>query len=61
MSWKRLFLRRRVYGELSNEIREHLWEKEEELVAGGMLRTDAQAHPPVCVVRTFERSGNPSK
>jgi len=39
MNWvKRLFLRRRLYGDLSEEIREHLQEKSEELVAGGMSR-----------------------
>ena len=37
MMWlKRLFSRRRLYGDLSEEIREHLEEKIEELVAGGM-------------------------
>jgi len=42
MSWiKSLFLRRRLYGELSEEIREHLQEKIEELVAGGMSRKEA--------------------
>ena len=44
MSWiKRLFSRRRLYGELSEEIREHLEEKIEELVAGGMSRKEAAA------------------
>jgi len=44
MSWfKRLFLRRRLYGELSEEIREHLEEEIEELVAGGMSRKEAAA------------------
>ena len=44
MSWfKRLFLGRRLYGELSEEIREHLEEKIEELVAGGMSRKEAAA------------------
>src|SRR6266478_1975778 len=44
MSWfKRLFLRRRLYAELSEEIREHLEEKIEELVAGGMSRKEATA------------------
>src|SRR3977135_1042958 len=44
MSWlKQLFLRRRIYGELSEEIREHLEEKIEELVAGGMSRKEAAA------------------
>src|SRR2546429_9578305 len=42
MSWiKRLFSRRRIYCELSEEIREHLEEKIEELVAGGMPRKEA--------------------
>jgi hypothetical protein len=42
MMWpKRLFSRRRLYGELSEEIREHLEEKIEELVAGGMSRKEA--------------------
>ncbi len=42
MSWmKRFFLRRRLYGDLSEEIREHLEEKIEELVAGGMSRKEA--------------------
>ena len=42
MSWaKRLFARRRLYGELSEEIREHLEEKIEELVASGMSRNEA--------------------
>ena len=44
MSWvKRLFARGRVYGDLSAEIREHLEEKIEELVAEGMPRKDAEA------------------
>src|SRR6266481_4258755 len=44
MSWlKQLFERRRLYGGLSNEIREHLEEKIEELVADGMSRKDATA------------------
>ena len=44
MSWLRqLFSRRRIYGDLSDEIREHLHEKVEELVAGGMSRKDAEA------------------
>ena len=42
MGWfRQLLSRRRVYGELSAEIREHLKEKIEELVAGGMSRKDA--------------------
>jgi putative ABC transport system permease protein len=42
MMWlKRLFPRRRLYGELSEEIREHLEEKIEELVASGMSRKEA--------------------
>src|SRR5881394_2702642 len=42
MMWlKRLFSRRRLYGELSEETREHLEEKIEELVASGMSRKEA--------------------
>src|ERR1700716_2132976 len=42
MSWlKRLFSRRRLYDDLSEEIREHLEEKIEELVAAGMTRREA--------------------
>jgi hypothetical protein len=42
MMWlKRLFSRQRLYGELSEEIREHLEEKIEELVASGMSRKEA--------------------
>jgi putative ABC transport system permease protein len=44
MRWLiRLFSRRRLYGELSEEIREHLEEKIEELVADGMPRKEAGA------------------
>ena len=44
MRWLRqLFSQRRVYDDLSAEIREHLEEKVEELVAGGMSRKDASA------------------
>jgi predicted permease len=43
MKWLRqLFSRRRRFGELSEEIREHLEEKVEELVARGMSRKDAE-------------------
>jgi putative ABC transport system permease protein len=42
MMWlKQIFSRRRLYGDLSEEIREHLEEKIEELVAGGMSREEA--------------------
>src|SRR5271157_118833 len=42
MNWiKQLLSRRRVYGDLSAEIQEHLEEKIDELVAGGMSREDA--------------------
>ncbi|HEV3278144.1 MAG TPA: ABC transporter permease [Terriglobia bacterium] len=42
MSWiKRLLGRRRLYTDLSQEIREHLSEKIEDLVAGGMSREEA--------------------
>ncbi|MGB7283506.1 MAG: ABC transporter permease [Candidatus Acidiferrum sp.] len=40
---KQLFLRRRLYYDLSDEIREHFEEKIEELVAGGMPRQEATA------------------
>ncbi len=44
MMWlKQLFSRRRFYGDLSEEIQEHLEEKIEELVAGGMSRKEAAA------------------
>ena len=44
MSWlKRLFWRRRFFGELSEEIQAHLEEKIEELVADGMSRKEATA------------------
>jgi hypothetical protein len=42
---KQLFSQRRLYGELSEEIREHLEEKIEELVAGGMSRKEATYAP----------------
>src|SRR6266849_1414997 len=42
MSWlKQLFSRRRLFGDLSEEIREHLEEKVEELMAGGMSTEEA--------------------
>jgi predicted permease len=42
MSWiKRVFARRRLYRDLSEEMREHLEEKIEDLVAGGMSREEA--------------------
>jgi putative ABC transport system permease protein len=40
---KRLFSRRRLYGDLSDEIGGHLDEKVEELMAGGMSRKEAAA------------------
>jgi predicted permease len=44
MTWlKRLFSRPRLYGDLSEEIQEHLEEKIEELVARGMPRKEAAA------------------
>jgi predicted permease len=44
MSWfERFFSRRKVYAELSEEIREHLEEKIEELVTDGMPRKEAAA------------------
>src|SRR5215831_966556 len=42
MNWiKQLLSRRRLYSDLSDEIREHLAEKIEELVASGMSREEA--------------------
>jgi predicted permease len=41
--FRQMFSRRRAFGELSEEIREHLEEKIEELVGGGMSRKDAEA------------------
>ena len=44
MNWlKQLFSRRQTYSDLSNEIREHLEEKIEELVASGLSRKEATA------------------
>jgi predicted permease len=44
MNWlKQLFSRHRVYNELSDEIRQHLDEKIEELVATGMSKKEATA------------------
>jgi predicted permease len=44
MNWaKQLFARRRMFGELNEEIRAHMEEKVQELVAGGMVRKDAEA------------------
>ncbi len=43
MNWlRRLFSRESLYGDLSNEIQEHLDEKVEELVAGGMTKFEAR-------------------
>ena len=42
-SLRQLFSRRRLYDDLSDEIREHLEEKIEELVASGMPRKEAAA------------------
>lgn len=43
MQWvKQLFSRRRMYGELSEEIAAHIEEKIDELMAGGMSREDAE-------------------
>src|SRR5712671_2185030 len=44
MKWLRqLFSQRRLYSDLSDEIREHIDEKTEELVGGGMSRKEAGA------------------
>jgi putative ABC transport system permease protein len=43
MNWlRRIFGRRRIYTELAEEVRAHLDEKVEELVAGGMPREEAE-------------------
>jgi predicted permease len=43
MNWlKRLFSREKLYGDLSDEIREHLDEKVEELMANGMTEHEAR-------------------
>jgi hypothetical protein len=44
MTWlKQVFSRRKLYGDLSDEIQQHLEEKIEELVATGMSRKEATA------------------
>jgi hypothetical protein len=44
MNWlKQLFSRRRLHNDLSDEIREHLEEKIEELVVNGIPRKEATA------------------
>src|SRR5215472_12302350 len=44
MNWlKQLFSRRRLYGDLSEEIQAHLEEKVEELVGNGMSRKEAES------------------
>lgn len=44
MNWtKQLFSRRRIYGDLSDEMQAHLEEKTEELVAAGLSRKEAAA------------------
>src|SRR5580700_9994566 len=43
MNWlKHLFTRRRIYSDLSEEIRQHLREKTEALIAQGMSRAEAE-------------------
>jgi len=42
--WQRIFSRRRDSAELSDEMRGHLAERVDELVAGGMERSDAEHH-----------------
>jgi putative ABC transport system permease protein len=41
-SWRRVFSRRREFAELSEEMRSHLEERVEELVAGGIERREAE-------------------
>lgn len=44
MNWlKQLFSRPHLYGDLSEEIREHLEERTQELVRDGMSRKDADS------------------
>lgn len=44
MNWvKKLFSRRQLYGDLSEEIREHLEEKMEDLVRNGMSKKEAES------------------
>ena len=40
--WKHIFSRRKMYGELSEEIRAHLEEKVAELIEGGMSKKEAE-------------------
>ncbi|HEV3458044.1 MAG TPA: permease prefix domain 1-containing protein, partial [Thermoanaerobaculia bacterium] len=40
--WRRLLSRRRLYAELSEEIRQHLEEKVEALLAAGLSRSEAE-------------------
>jgi putative ABC transport system permease protein len=40
--WRRIFSRRRDFAELSDEMRGHLAERVDELVAGGMERSEAE-------------------
>ena len=43
MNWfRQIFTRRRIYSDLSEEIEQHLVEKMEALMAGGMSREDAE-------------------
>ena len=44
MSWfERLFFRRRIYGDLSDELRAHLEERADELAGQGVSRREAMA------------------
>jgi hypothetical protein len=46
MKWfRQLFSRRRLHSDLCEEIREHIEEKVEELIAGGMSRKKAECAP----------------
>ena len=40
--WRRIFSRRRDFADLSDEMREHLAERVDELIAGGMERSEAE-------------------
>ncbi len=53
MNWlTSLFSRRRLYGDLSEEIQEHVEEKIDELVAGGMSREEAAMGRPTGSLET---------
>ena len=57
MNWIRaVFSRRRIYSEMAEDVRSHLEEKREELVARGMSREEAEFAGRWCVWRQSGRS-----